>query len=581
MVLLLYAGIATGLLAPMASDTILPKEPDHANHVAAIVQARQGIEEGQFPLRVAPWQHQGWRYPQFQFYSPVPYEIAGRVYRWLRPENPFAAYQAMLWAALLSGGFWMYLTSHFLTRNIVAALLAGVVYMSAPYLLVNVHARGAFTEVIAQGLLPAVLYCSARTFFSASGWRSSWLPAAGIAWGLLALTHTITWFCGGAFMGLFFVGLGVDRTRWRIAPGLWRVGAGFAIGCVLAMYVLVPMMTSDYLVIRTMIGNVAMTTWITPLATLLSPTSLPPEPQPGQMIAPHLNPSIGWPMLLGVAILIDAAWRLGGRRHTGDDSDANADAQPLPTARIASALVALFLLAVMLTWGPFDMWLLAPDVVHLPQYSYRFLSQAGWTGALIFAFAMVSLFGRELSARHAAVGILLIVLAHSSFLPQLESAKVEVAQIRDHPDLGYGHSTYLVKTQRLPQDRAVADTLKVPITYEPARTIGVVETEKACQHLGDALSCHVIVPAGDSRFIQLPQLFYPSLLDVRVNGHVAPYLPIAHGEYLLASVQLQPGTYDIYARFQGVSWANITSAVTWLVTLAGLAALTLTTARRR
>ncbi len=569
-VLVLYAAVATGLFAPMASNAILPKAPDHANHVAVIAQARAGIEEGQFPLRVAPWQHQGWRYPQFQFYSPLPYEIAGRVYRWITPDNPFVAYKLTLWGAMVLGAFFLYLTAAFLTGSDIAALMAGVAYMSAPYLLVNVHARGAFTEAIAQGLLPLVLYCSLRCFSSdsaslivgartsARAWRSPWLPAASIAWACLALTHTITWLCGAMFMGLLFLRLGVSRSPWRMAPGLWRVGVAFTVGCGLAMYVLVPVITADYLTVRALLGHVSDTTWMTSLSTLLSPVSLPPEPQPGHPLETHLHPNIGWPILTAVAIAIEAAWRA----RAND--------------RVALTLVGLFLLAVILTWSPFDIWLFAPDAANLPQFSYRLLAQVGWTGALIVAFALVSLFGRQLSSRHAAVGILLIVLAHSSFLPQLDSAKITVAQIIEQPDIGYGRTAYLVKTQRLPPDRVVADTLKIPIIYEPARTIGVEATEKACQHVGDALNCHISIPtdanaeAGPPRFVQLPLLFYPSLLDVHVNGQVAPYVPIGHGEYLLASVQLDPGTYDIHARFRGVPWANVASAITWVVTLAAL-----------
>src|SRR5581483_5499665 len=120
---------------------------------------------------------------------------------------------------------------------------------------------------------------------------------------------------------------------------------------------------------------------------------------------------------------------------------------PASNDRVALTLVGLCLFAVILTWSPFDIWLFAPDAANLPQFSYRLLAQVGWTGALIVAFALVSLFGRELSSRHAAVGILLIVLAHSSFLPQLDSAKITVEEIIQQPDLGYGRTAYLVKTQ--------------------------------------------------------------------------------------------------------------------------------------
>jgi hypothetical protein len=73
----IYALMVFGLLAPMASNTVIPEVPDHdhVNPVGIIVQARQAMEEDQLPLRVAPWEHAGFRYPLFQFYSPLVYTV--------------------------------------------------------------------------------------------------------------------------------------------------------------------------------------------------------------------------------------------------------------------------------------------------------------------------------------------------------------------------------------------------------------------------------------------------------------------------------------------------------------------------
>ena len=81
-VFVFYAVLAIGLVAPMASNTILPETPDHLNYIAEIVQGRLAIEEGQFPIRVAPHVHNGWQYPLFQFYAPLTYTVAGLVYAW-------------------------------------------------------------------------------------------------------------------------------------------------------------------------------------------------------------------------------------------------------------------------------------------------------------------------------------------------------------------------------------------------------------------------------------------------------------------------------------------------------------------
>ena len=252
---LIFALMAFGLLAPMASNTVIPEVPDHdhVNHIGIIVQARQAMEEGQFPLRIAPYEHAGFRYPLFQFYSPLVYTAGGAIYQWITPDNPFAAYKILLWLALVMGGFSLYRTASFLTGSRPAALVAGAMYMTAPYLLSNVHARGALTEVMAQGLLPVTLYCSLRAFDGS--WRSIWLPLAAIAWAALVLTHTITFLCSAMFIGLLILIIGVDRRG--IAVGVWRVGVALALGCLLAMYHLGPVATADYLHVRSVFLNVA------------------------------------------------------------------------------------------------------------------------------------------------------------------------------------------------------------------------------------------------------------------------------------------------------------------------------------
>ncbi|MCX5908402.1 MAG: hypothetical protein NTY64_14760, partial [Deltaproteobacteria bacterium] len=83
----------------------------------------------------------------------------------------------------------MFQLAYWLTRNRFVSLLAGVTYMSSPYLLVNVHARGAFTEAVAQGILPMVLYYSFRCYATP---RITFFLLASTSWFLLATSHLIT-----------------------------------------------------------------------------------------------------------------------------------------------------------------------------------------------------------------------------------------------------------------------------------------------------------------------------------------------------------------------------------------------------
>src|SRR5260370_32200053 len=53
---------------------------DLAKHVSVIVEARNALAEGQFPVRVAPNQNRGERYAIFQFYGNLPYTAGGLLF---------------------------------------------------------------------------------------------------------------------------------------------------------------------------------------------------------------------------------------------------------------------------------------------------------------------------------------------------------------------------------------------------------------------------------------------------------------------------------------------------------------------
>ncbi|MCL4395608.1 MAG: hypothetical protein M1482_12550 [Chloroflexi bacterium] len=426
-VALAYAAIALALLAPMASD-VMTSAPDLPDHMALIVQAKLAIDEGQFPLRVGPYSYDGWRYPIFQFYSQIPYTAAGLIYKYLTPTDPYAAYKLAYWVLLALAGYFVYRLALWLTGSAVSSFLAGVLYMAAPYFLVNLHARGAFTEAWAQGLVPLVLYTSFRCYASRG---PGWFLAASLSWFALATTHIITFVYAGIFGGILFLIVGVTSRRNLLR--LIKLGLAVVFAGLLAAYFLGPGVTADYLRVRDLLWPPFSYNWISPLPALLSPTSLPPEPQPGQLTTPNLNPAVGWPMLVGFGIVLYALvvdGTLTRRRWT---------------ARVAAALLVLFALALFMTWSPVDFWSQLPVQLRIIQFPYRLLTQVMWTGALLGAFALAWLFKGRLDGRHLIAGLLLIGMASSSYLPSPRDADFKTADIVAAPNLVTGVSDYLTK----------------------------------------------------------------------------------------------------------------------------------------
>jgi hypothetical protein len=665
LVAIIYGAIAISLLSPMASAVVMPNIADAIINVSHTIQARMALEEGQFPLRVAPWQHNGWRYPVFQFYGQFIYTFTGLVYQHVTPTNPYLACLIALWLALTVSGFFIYRTSLLLTRSAPAAILAGGSYMAAPYFLVNIHARGAFAEAVAQGVLPVVLYCVIHYYLKPS---LDYVLLGGVAWFVLATTHTITFIYSSLFIGLFLLLLGIfKRNTWKEIKGIFL---SYCLGWLLSLYFLAPViLSSTNLQIRDSFVPPYYLNWLTPLPTLLQPVSLPPEPQPGVYAlndrTPNLHTAVGWVMLIAWSTVIYYYF-----------SRQSWPSKLQQTRYFVAPLLVLFILAFFLTWSPFDFWQFLPQPLWVTQFTYRLMTHAMWTGALLCAYAIVLLFRGRLDGRHIVLGLLLINMASSSYLPRLSSSKIAIDDLIKQPDLGYGSAAYLYKGKldklellqdiskfvhsdqwlKLDVEQEIflfpGDSIvlhlegEVPLEWfnKPISISVIVDNKKQYKQLlktgkfnwnipikiprdsnrfrlkfltnnfiipklidptspderhlairvinlqlrGGVLSDYFLVPvtktiptlhqkgvettgeviiSNKAHLVQLPVLYYPELLEVYVDGKKNSYfgLPKSDEGFALTSLVVPPGSHKISVLFKGLSWANWSSGIAWLV----------------
>lgn len=429
---LLFSVIAISLLSPIASNTYLPFSPDYANHLGLIVQAKMAILQWQFPIRTAPWEFTGWHYPVYQFYSPLPYTIAAIIFC-IKHSNPFIAYKAVIWLALVLGGIYIYRTAYILTKAKTPSLLAGVVYMMAPYFIININVRGAFTEACAQGVLPIALYYTVRTYFDGFNLKNNCITA--ISWFALAITHLITFVYGSLFIGLFLLLTTMqNKTHWK---GLMISGICYTYGCLLSLWFLVPIhIIENKLNIDFSLINPMSTNWLTPLSNLLSSTAISPMPLPGNhlLIFP-LYPGIGWCILLSASVCLYLTIT-----------------SSIPKAKynaVVRSLLSLFLLLVFLTWSPVNIWKYLPKFLMITQFSYRMLAQVSWVGALLFALAIKLSYKENMKVHEIALALLLIGLASSSWL-QTNNSSIRAESVIQNPDMGYGKGGYLLKSNPIP-----------------------------------------------------------------------------------------------------------------------------------
>jgi hypothetical protein len=71
------------------------------------------------------------------------------------------------------------------------------------------------------------------------------------------------------------------------------------------------------------------------------------------------------------------------------------------------------------------------------------------------------------------------------------------------------------------------------------------------------------VSLKEEKVLQVPQLYYPGMLDVRVDGEPASYLAVPYKRYLLAGLKLPAGEHRISSAFVGLRWANLLSLAAW------------------
>jgi hypothetical protein len=98
-------------------------------------------------------------------------------------------------------------------------------------------------------------------------------------------------------------------------------------------------------------------------------------------------------------------------------------------------------------------------------------------------------------------------------------------------------------------------------------TMLVKAVEPFCKQNKAITSCDIDVPANIIR-IELPFIYYPKMLEIKLNGKIIPHQSIAYYNYLIPSIKPIPGQKNhIEIEFCGLKWANNTSVLAWCMWL--------------
>jgi hypothetical protein len=512
--LLLYTALALAMMAPLAPEALPAMGADDtANHISGVIEARNALAEGQFPIRVPPHQNHQERYPLYQFYGNFPYTACGAVYL-IVPANPYDVWKGFLVVCLVGGAFFTYRLGRTLTRQALPGVAAGVVFVTAPYLLTDIHGRSAFTELVSLTLLPAVFYFTWRAFAGRGG---AAVLGCGIAWALLALTHNVTFLYASLLVGLFFLSF---LGPWRRLPRRWLgVGAGYGLGLLLCAWYLAAQQAMVPNLCQNLLGPVGHCRWLTPLGVLLAPSPALPDHVPSLYIfnPEHFGLQIGWPILAAAALALSglrqARSHFGGRRA------------------VLARLLALFALAALLVWTPVDFWPYIPGPLAYVQFSYRLLMFVVLFGSVLAAYALVLGLEGRMRPIHLAVVVIAAGCCAAPYLgPHRRDPALAVEKEIASPNVGRGGATVCFQ---LGAHCLVPTSLTHPdVNWAGVEFGGLIDAQLHF-HRGEVQAVLPAPHAGDVLLLEgevaptLPEL----ALKLTLDGEAVPLPPLPPGPF--------------------------------------------------
>ncbi|MDW8316758.1 MAG: hypothetical protein RMN53_02780 [Anaerolineae bacterium] len=197
--LILLTLLSAFAVAPLASPGYFFNAHDADHSVFFLVEFDAAIRDGALWPRWGPDHALGYGYPLWLVYAPLAYYVAEA---FVLLGVGYTAAVKITWAlATLAGGWGTYaLLRHWFGRRPVgraAALVGGLVYVYAPYHLLNLYVRAAFAEYAALAWFPWVILAFDRLVQadaapnSPERWEGK-AAGAALAYAGLLLTHTAT-----------------------------------------------------------------------------------------------------------------------------------------------------------------------------------------------------------------------------------------------------------------------------------------------------------------------------------------------------------------------------------------------------
>ncbi|MCB0153202.1 MAG: hypothetical protein KDF65_00300 [Anaerolineae bacterium] len=226
--------------APLLTPAYFFEAHDAKHSIFFLVEFDQTFRDGYGWPRWSPDFSFGYGYPLFNLYAPLAFYLAEIIH--LLGFGFVTSIKIMYVLATIGAGLSMYgFTSRLFGSR--SGLLAAVVYMYAPFHLVEIFVRSAYAEFVALAVIPLVLWTFTELIAAPTPRRAG---LAALTYGLLVLTHHSTFFTFSPFLAVYILFLLVARARLNLKVLLrgtiYAAGAGL-LGLALAAIYLVPLVS--------------------------------------------------------------------------------------------------------------------------------------------------------------------------------------------------------------------------------------------------------------------------------------------------------------------------------------------------
>jgi hypothetical protein len=531
--------------APLVGPAYFLSAHDAPHSIFFLNQFDQALRDGVLYPRWGVDFALGYGYPLFNIYSTLPLYVA-EGFHLLGASLTGAVKFTYVLGTVLSG-----LTMYALGKRVLgvqSGVLAGVVYMYAPYRLLDLFVRSAFAEFFAFSFLPLILLMFWSLIERPSGRN---LMLASLSYAALFLTHAATAFVFTLLLAPYVAFLLVLKIRagWRRTLRLVALPLAAAVfALALASIFLLPMITEKGYIVEGQWtqGSFGYTKHFVYPSQLFS--SYWGYGYAGEGLQDEMSLQLG--MAASALAAIGATWSLtksaAGR------------------AQVAFFLAASLVVVGAMMPGARPIWEVLPLAAFV-QFPWRLLGLSALTLSFLSGAAVLGLFGEPLAKRfdtRVAVLALVAILASYNYTspqytepsPRSEEAVAIIEFESFYPPDRVGMTVWAMEQ---PQDTPLVDQY---LAGEPlSKAVALTEEAQVEMIRHGAASEEVRISSPDGAELQFYTYYYPGWRGYVDDREVEIHPSGPHG---LITLQVPPGEHHVAVRFGHTPVRLIGTAIT-------------------